>query len=324
MQRPVGMKRGLALLLVGFLGTIAPREACADVRSYVVTEPYVIRSTGPTTYRTKVSAAPTAGGKASCMVTSSGTQAMAGVAGPVFVRVEIVAGDTTIGTQTGASVVVATANVSAGSAPLACVVSLTPGVLGAVSTGTIRLDVPTEVRAPTVSVARMFGTPAMGMGVEGYHVVDYAPPGARVRVEGTFLRLATVRFGAATRATPVPPSSDTALYFDMPSLPVGATQLVVENPQGQASIPWFVGVRRPQIDKATIDTYGRVTVWGQDFAPIVPSGTPVVRTTIRFGDGEWMTAFGNDHNIWYTSPKGVFHGMVRVKTFAGDSSDVWM
>lgn len=319
------MKRGLAsLVVVGSLGAFTPVEARADVRSYVVTEPYVVRSTGPTTYRTKASAPPTAAGKASCMATSSGTQAMAGVVGPVFVRVEIVAGEKVIGAQTGASVVVATASVAAGSAPLACSVSLTPGALGAVSTGTIRLDVPTEVAAPTVSVARMFGTPSMGMGVEGYHVVDYAPPGARVRVEGTFLRLATVRLGTATRATPVPPSSDTALYFDMPSLPVGPTQLVIENPLGQASIPWFVGVRRPQIDKATIDTYGRVTVWGQDFAPIVPSGAPVVRTTIRFGDGEWITAFGNDHTIWYTSPKGVFHGMVRVKTFAGDSSDVWM
>lgn len=319
------MKHGAAsIFVVGVLGTFAPGEARADVRSYLATETYALRSTGATSYRAKASAPATATGKASCMVTSSGTQAMAGVVGPVFVRVELFAGDKVVAAQTGASVVVAAANVTAGSAPLACAVSLTPGALAAVSTGTIRLDVPTEVAAPTVAVARMFGTPAMGSGVEGYHVVDYAPPGARVRVEGTYLRLATVRFGNATRATPVPPSSDTMLYFDMPSLPVGVTQLVVENPLGQASIPWFVGVRRPQIDKATIDTYGRVTVWGQDFAPIVPSGTAVVRTKIRFGDGDWLPAFGNDHTIWYTSPKGVFHGMVRVKTFAGDSSDVWM
>lgn len=316
------MKR--ALLVVGILGVLAPGEARADVHPYVVTETYVVRSTGPTSYRTKVSAPATAAGKVSCTVTSVGTQAMAGIAGPVFVRVELFAGTKVLATQTGVSVVVASTNVTAGTDPLACAVSLTPGALGAVSNGTVRLDVPTAVGTPTISVARMFGTPAISPGGDAYHPVDYAPPGAFVRVEGTFLRLATVRFGGATRATPVPPSSDTALYFVMPTLPVGFTQLVVENPDGHASIPWFVGTRRPEIDKATIDTYGRVTVWGHDFSPIVPSGTPVVRTTIRFGDGEWLPAFGNDQSIWYTSPKGVFHGMVRVKTFAGDSNDVWM
>ena len=315
--------RALFVAIALALPLLVPRPARAEVRTFSAAETFSLKNVGPTSFRTPLAVPATGVGKASCTAAVNGNQFMGPVPAPVFVRVDMYAGDKVIATMVGVTLVVASTSVSSATSPLTCAVTLPSGAaLPAFASGKLTLDVPTEVQAPTVSATYLYGTPTIGVGTEGYHPVDYAPPGARVKIAGTFLRLASVRI-ASLRADPISPSGDTSLYFVMPTLPVGIYQLVVENPLGRVSVPWFVGTRRPEIDKATIDTFGRITVWGHDFSPVFTSGGTMVRTMIRFGDGDWMPAWGNDRTITYTSPKGVFHAMVRVKTFAGDSNDVW-